>query len=483
MAYFLRLPFDLQLSVLQTWISCAIDDIVLLRALAVLDIACTNREHRASFLYLAASRLLPWSEQCPSTKLVDNTYLTWLRTRKVQVEALNLVDWQDDALERMGVQRAQSIVNTAYSLPSASRLMLGSLGSAQWYQRRLQQYPASASALSVPAETDSILHSGYTEEIILLILDATGHELEELRIAEYPSSLFLSRWQHMRKLDLLLAHPDPANIFRMFAACPLLVDLTVAQYREPNDILTIYMAGRHQLKRFTVNVVNHRDVIDLFVAILRQESCLEYLSLQDQVYDRPTKLMEIGGNYIGLDNLERVLDVCPGLTAINMPHFKHLKSREYPTVRTNPGLLRLSQSVVALTLMNIPLNQLFDALVPMMPALTKLKLKGRITDAHLMQIAKCKELQSLTCIADNPFGMSEAAVKAVLLGCPKLKDLHIDHAVLLSYQLLDAIVSNKVQLNSFTYGQVGFRDEDVQAFLDDVKHYQLPVVRMIKLEL
>lgn len=332
--------------------------------------------------------------------------------------------------------------------------------------------PIGIRRLSLDTLTSHQIH----DTKLVLLVRAMPH-LEDLRLtgATVTCAVLADELQ-VRKLELGfgLTWPWKAIIVRSGHLSDLVLGECVS-----NDVELIHIALMGTLKRFTVRkVVNAETVPSLFIQILNSDA-LEYLSLGLLCHSRQARRLEVRGAHLTLTEFDSIVSSCPGLITLDMREFYQFNATGGEMLAKYNRCLAMLSGLLNLTLAYTAVSLLCD-LLSVCPLIQRIELEGGIGDMHIRQIATCKRLQSLKIVSAIAASVSEDAMMDVIVGCPKLAELHIQR-VRVSNRLLDVIAENRLRLVKFNYGAVAFTAGDVSAFVEQVKKYHLPVTVMIKL--
>lgn len=486
--FFARLPTDLQVCITAMWIADDANERILLHALSALDVACCCKSLRQPFLLLANHPAMPWLNHRnlvtsnPMKGIADVVAcMAWVASRKIgfQPALLLRMDNRSRLLEHASKGgtlpievvkiecldlggEAGKLESVLQACPSMTALH-GGAGDGLWEALG----NSTLKHLQVFSHECGLIPS---EQCVLRALQAVGQQLQELRIGKVLLTAavqgYMTGCKHLQVLEVSLYRTPVGAVLAIMQACQQLADLTMNGFvGELSDLDSILTAGGDQLKAIAVHTFT-ADVpfwLDGFVHAVQRYPSLEAVEFGHCKYTRKTQLaFAVYGlcNFFGLHNLQRVLAVC-----------SHVKQFTANAMEEDAQWMAAVADKCAHNLQDIHLYVCPFAsakgLLEMCSGLTKLVLRGDISDAALQHIAQhCQQLRTLSLISYH-CGITDAGMEALFSNCSKLKDLVLQlDASKVTYRTLQCMLDRMLLLDRMTCctGKLGFNAKDMEQF-------------------
>lgn len=518
---FFRLPDDLQLLVLQAWLTSEGDDRALLHILSTLDIAFCCRAVRHAFLSLAAHPALRWqsreqimTQPCDSTWHIKDMlgYMGWLHSRGVAVKALSLTasgiqnllssqqtSWlpalfqqtptppcmlasvehiSTDFLDSMHPKEVQFLLASCPNVTSLE--VCGSYTGVRW--------PTMAPILSAcHVRIKYFCLRGRSAASLTEIAELFGKDLEELLLC-YPTMVtddgveaVRQHCKHLRLLHLDLHMVSSIeSAFRLFRACKevnehMVIDFVCHAW----DITAMLTAGL-QLRRFAWHPVHlGTPRLSLFPQLLEAHPDWTLIKMDQFSFDRAAHQLTLKTsttNVTATDLLDRILLVCRPVLKLDVVLCHSTGAESQITRIGNAVGLTLQELTLSLSIGYDGPSAVGIALqCSQLVRLTIIDLV--LVEGDLEQVAlHCPKLQYL-CIQDHykpvePLAW-DAGIEAIIACCQYMKHLHIDNGIRLTNRVLVAILHHKRKLETLSWQQIGFQQDDVDVFREHARLLQL----------
>lgn len=496
---FFSLPADLQLEVVQSWLtdnSC--DQLILL--LSALDTACGSRLVRRSFLCLAqgsiANPSVRWeSEWVFKYACKSPGFVQWVHSRGLSIRrfyhprgqvfngiVLPSVRWVE-AFTTIDVESLRSILVACPNATAIAWADFGRRNNEELWNVFADFDCSQLRELSIGFDSDFHLSAGML---------SVGHCITSLGISScsplYDDCLLRlpSCLTNLLALKVTYGHFPVTTIAQCVAGCHKLIDLTLREcYGSNEDILSILEAGRGRLKRFEFNHCEYTwdACFPLFTDIMEQHGYLDALieGKCSFVREGEGRKLNILFDRSGHELLERALNlpVCSSLVSLEIS-FRDI-CEEVTTLMAIVGRCS-GHSLKELTVNGFKLSRSIDDMISFTPsfcpALETLKLlHGTASHTLVQQIAlsfKCLRSLAITgSLHRRDHSITDEGIIGVLQSCTKLAELTLSNAPLVTSQTLQAIVDRRLNLRKLSFDNTGFNWMDVEVFQCLAKERQL----------
>lgn len=515
MASLFSLPVDLQIHVVQTWLGGNDDN--LLKALSLLDVACTSKSLRQQFQDLASLPCLGWSIGAETS---GKYYKHWLSARQVALRYLSLasIPLQDASLAGLSLPYVESlrIISikssrdfTGATLPSLQGLLTAcpSLSSFLCYDMgnnkmwNTLQHCAQSAILQKLKRLEFIFHYGMETdmEVVCQVLAVLGPSLEVLRTSGFPlSDLFVATLAtYCAGLKVLeIGDAEAPNVLLLLAECKELTELSV-QFEDASDdthqVLNAVAAANGKLKKFFLHYHSDHDNINdgdrvffaLFIEVLERYPWLESVAIGSSAYSPGSlTLRETDWSMESLGRLLKCARV-PPTTALHLNlSTTHTKTLEllFSSVGANLTELSISCSCPAMASHRLKGSQVI-AMFTHCRSLRTLALNDTIPKKWDPLLELCPGLRHLAVIGgygtDHPH-LTDSIVEGILSGCPELKTARFNCITgSISSEVLRFIAGQetKLCLEKLVLRHSGIRQDRVDQFRQQIKQQQwLPVL-------
>lgn len=477
--FFVLLPSDLQIELLHTWLNGHSDG-SLVRALSALDIACARTNRQA---WLSLLHQLPVLEEFSQTQnhaenILDG--LQWLSSRQIAVKSLlvpaAVTPTNKDELSRPLALSLLSLETIVWmGVPESYALLAMVLRGAPNLSSLSSDccYSAFTQSTSLPKLTTLNITGPLHQELVFLKF--LGRQLLVLRVHSVTmttssAALIAGHCNSLRTLEI--TPHDVNNILQILEACHHLSDVTV--HMQEDEEISRIIAEHPQLTRLTAHRYPSRTDCVIMADMLARRPELEYIQIAQCSYSTEG-VLEFRSMSLTADLLERTLTVCPTIHTL-MIKLTYLTEASAEIIGRKLGN-RLTSVAVCLRHQQ-PLEILLQHCGASLKTL-HLDVFVEIDDL-LALIGRCVRLETLFVDSHHHLSPFSADDVHTLATCKKLKDVTFRQLGRLSRSFLQAILDNKMCLQSLDLLFCGFSEEDAEWLRNEAKRLQhLPVPNIV----